>query len=216
MLSNLLLSVQLVWIGVDRNQIKGNMRTINLDHSQEDTGHCRGFSEPGICIWKMGKDFFTTVGSRQLPYPRGTHFDTDCPQSVTWCKCLLMHCRCTQSSKVQTMGQSTIKIWRSVQSAPHLFSLLLIDMSSVSDILAFSCAARSDDLEVATRENLHLANNLVFDVTQTAPDDMDVLQEEQKIWVAEWERELVCGYQSGISHDTNNAIGPFTQLPEKG
>ena len=89
-------------------------------------------------------------------------------------------------------------------------------MSSVSDILAFSCAARSDDLKVATRENLHLANNLVFDVTQTAPDDMDVLQEEQKIWVAEWERELVCGYQSGISHDTNNAIGPFTQLPEKG
>ena len=72
MLSNLLLSVQLVWIGVDRNQIKGNMRTINLDHSQEDTGHCRGFSEPGICIWNMGKDFFTTVGSRQLPYPRGT------------------------------------------------------------------------------------------------------------------------------------------------
>ena len=82
MLSNLLLSVQLVWIGVDRNQIKGNMRTINLDHSQEDTGHCRGFSEPGICIWKMGKDFFYHCREQTAPISKG-HFDTDCPQSVT-------------------------------------------------------------------------------------------------------------------------------------
>ena len=53
MLSNLLLLVWLVQIGVDRNWIKGNMHTINPDHSQEDTEHHRGFSELGTCIWKM-------------------------------------------------------------------------------------------------------------------------------------------------------------------
>ena len=67
MLSNLLLSVWLVQIRADRNQIKGNMCTINPDYSQEDTGHHRGFSGPGTCIWKMRKDLFTTVRSGQLP-----------------------------------------------------------------------------------------------------------------------------------------------------
>ena len=83
------------------------------------------------------------------------------------------------------MGQSTIKIQRFVQSTLHFFSFLLIDMSSISNILAFSCAAGSDDPKVITWENLHLANNLVFDVVQTALDDINVLQEEQKMWVAD-------------------------------
>ena len=61
------MSVQLVQIGADRNQIKRNIHTINPDHSQEDTGHHRGFSGPDTCIWKMEKDLFTTVGSGQLP-----------------------------------------------------------------------------------------------------------------------------------------------------
>ena len=67
MLNNLLLSVWLVWIGVDRNWIKGNMDTLSSDHSWKDTEHCRGFSGPGTCIQKMGKDLFTTIGSGQLP-----------------------------------------------------------------------------------------------------------------------------------------------------
>ena len=65
MLSSLFLSVQL---GVDKNWIEGNMHTLNLDHSWQNTGHHRGFSGPGICIWKMEKDLFTTIGSRQLPH----------------------------------------------------------------------------------------------------------------------------------------------------
>ena len=51
---------------------KGLSEQINLDHSWEDTGHCREFSGPGTCIWKMRKDLFTTVESEQLPHPRGT------------------------------------------------------------------------------------------------------------------------------------------------
>ena len=89
-------------------------------------------------------------------------------------------------------------------------------MSSISDILTFSRAARSDNPKVVTQENLHLANNLVFDIAQTALDGVGALQEEQEMWVTEWERALVHGYQSRISHDANNVIGPFTQLPEKG
>ena len=74
MLSNLFLSVWLVQIGADRNWIEGNMHTLNQDHSREDTGHCRGFSGPGTCIWKMGKDLFTTIGSRQLPHHDGNNW----------------------------------------------------------------------------------------------------------------------------------------------
>ena len=74
MLSNPLLSIQLVQIGADKNQIKGDMHIINLDHSRKDTGHCRGFSGPGIYIWKMEKDLFTTIGSGQLPQCHGNPF----------------------------------------------------------------------------------------------------------------------------------------------
>ena len=81
------------------------------------------------------------------------------------------------------MGQSTIKIQRPVQSAPYLFPLLLINMSSILDILTFSHAAGSNNPKVITQENLYLANNLVFNVVQTDPDDTDALQEEQQMWV---------------------------------
>ena len=89
-------------------------------------------------------------------------------------------------------------------------------MSSILDILTFSHAAGSNNPKVITQENLYLANNLVFNVVQTDPDDTDALQEEQQMWVTKWKRALVHGYQSRISCDANNAIGPFTQLPVKG
>ena len=58
-------------------------------------------------------------------------------------------------------------------------------MLPILDILMFSCAARFDDPKVITQGNLCLANNLVFNVAQTALDNTDILQEEQKMWVVE-------------------------------
>ena len=66
-------------------------------------------------------------------------------------------------------------------------------MSFIADILSFTKPVPEDNVKVATAKSLKVVNGLVQDIMKTMPDDKEMLQEDQELWLKEWNITLVRG-----------------------
>ena len=66
-------------------------------------------------------------------------------------------------------------------------------MSAFDDILMFSQSPAKDSPKSIVVKSLKAANNFICDVSDMILDDKKSLQEEQEMWIKEWNITLVCG-----------------------